>query len=287
MDAHKTLPRGTVGRRGLLGVVIQSALSNHKDLQELALVVIGLWAEDLTLHAELVYAGAVPPLVLALRDAPTDGALGTAPKAHLLSVRSLANIAVHTTYRKKLVESDTVPPLLALLGSTHPGVRLSASRVLCSLSGDIDGALAILRADGLAVLKTTARGLSKPGGVAAYTPVRAMKMDQSAIRLPATVVRRQVSKPDEANTDMAWVDDEASEQQLNVAVTRIQARYRGRLSRRTTVENLQVATWFTMCAHSTPFPAVVMAAPYAGLRRQTPSEPRSHGRGATPLDDSP
>ena len=63
-----------------------------------------------SLHAELVYAGALRPLVLASRQpcAPS----GNPPRSHLLAVRSLANIAVHSTYRKHLVETEALPALL-------------------------------------------------------------------------------------------------------------------------------------------------------------------------------
>ena len=183
MDAPHTLPRGSPERMALLSVVVRcgmatdavlqvrvlteganttidslcasqpclftclAILSSRRPLisiiQELALLSLGLWSEDLSLHAEIVYAGGLGPLVLALKAPWT--APHPVPKAHLHAARALANIAIHATYRPLIVDAGGIVPLIKLVGSAHPTVRLCACRVICSISSDASGALAILQ----------------------------------------------------------------------------------------------------------------------------------------------
>ena len=143
MDAPHTLPRGSPERMALLSIVVRCGMSTDGVLQELALLSLGLWSEDLSLHAEIVYSGCLGPLVLALKApwVPPH----PVPKAHLHAARALANIAIHATYRPLIVDAGGIVPLTKLIGSAHPTVRLSACRVICSLSSDASGALAILQ----------------------------------------------------------------------------------------------------------------------------------------------
>jgi hypothetical protein len=183
MEAPRLLPRGSSDRMSLLSVVVRCGMSTETLLQELALLVLGLWSEDLSLHSELVYAGALAPLVLAL-NAPWEPP-APAPKGHLYGSRALACIAIHSTYRSLIVEANALPPLLRHIGSTDGGVRLSACRTVCALSSDVAGALAILRADGLGTLLTVESGHHKRGGSSAHTPVKGMRSPSSL--LPATL----------------------------------------------------------------------------------------------------
>ena len=189
----------------------------------------------------------------------------------MLSARTLANIAVHKTYRRHMVEHSIVPALLSLTISKHPAVRLCSIRILCSLSRDRDGALAILRADGLGTLNAMARGLLEPGGASAYTPVRSLKVDEGSIRLKATIVDKHaasktfkkrvrgvdpqmtfasysVSKIRQGGVVEVDEEDDDDDDVLGSAVTKIQSRYRGQKQRRATQDlksKRQSAGWFT------------------------------------------
>ena len=206
MEAPKLLPRGSSDRMSLLSVVVRCGMSTDTVLQELSLLVLGLWAEDLTLHSELVYGGALAPLVLAL-NAPWTPAGQPAPKGHLYGARALSCIAIHSTYRNLICDAGALPPLLKLINSTDATVRLSACRAICSISNDAEGSLAILRDGGLGTILTAESGNHTQGapGSGARTPVKSMKTSGRPL-LAATL--RSPTSPSTADVGGNRTDDD-------------------------------------------------------------------------------
>ena len=102
-------------------------MTTETSLQELALLVLGLWSEDLGLHSELIYAGALAPLVLAL-NAPWEPPAAV-PKGHLYGSRALANIAIHSTYRALIIEAGALPSNIWGTGDYAPSAPTGADEV--------------------------------------------------------------------------------------------------------------------------------------------------------------
>ena len=123
-DAAASLPRTAPERPLLIRTVVRCGMATDSDLQELALLVLGLWAERIPMHTEIVAANVLEPLVLAV-DYPLSP-LEPLPILHMRGARALGCLSVHACYQSLIVAEGALPPLLELMRSTsHPQVRLS------------------------------------------------------------------------------------------------------------------------------------------------------------------
>ena len=96
----------------MLAAVVETASASDSALQELGLLILGMWAEEPSHHHELVYAHALRPLVLALRTS-SEPPPAPPPKAHLHGARALSCLTMDVSYRKRIIEADAVPLALS------------------------------------------------------------------------------------------------------------------------------------------------------------------------------
>jgi len=165
LEAVRSLPRNAPERSEVVAVVVRCAMTGDTELQELALLVLGMWAELVSMHAALINAGVLTPLVLALGyPAPPPEQL---PTCHIRGARALGCLSIHAQYRALMVDEGALPPLLALMRSSHPQVRLDAGRAVCNISSDRNASLELLRVGALStvlVIARTGQGNMSVGG---------------------------------------------------------------------------------------------------------------------------
>jgi hypothetical protein len=181
-------------RRDILNTVVRCAATDTQ-LQILALAVLGTWAEDLTLHAELIAAEAHEPLILALQ-LPSEALPPATPREHLYASRAIACLALHAPYRALVVKEGALPLLIPLIESPVRAIRVSAARAVCALTQDVGGALSLLRCGGSGVLIAVAnrenRTVTSHGTSAPPTPVKGMRRQGS---LQAPLLTRAIPTP--------------------------------------------------------------------------------------------
>ena len=141
-----------VGTGVLLQVVVQCGLTSDGDLQELSLLILATWCEEIDNHAELVLGGVLAPIVLALQH-PSD----IREYPHVYAARAIACLSVHRYFRADILSQGAAAPLLELMRSPWPRIRCNAARAACNLSLEAEGALELLRYGGMSTALSTAR----------------------------------------------------------------------------------------------------------------------------------